>query len=333
MRHEEPNRGRGRWVRLVAALSVLCSGAVALSAQVGPAGADPIDSCTTTTGVIVAVDFSHWGGPVVRGCDATITTGYNALHAAGFTTAGDEHDGTAFICRINDDPPPSEDPCIDTPPSTATWTYWHANAGQGTWSFSSAGAMDYQPLPGSVDAWTFGANSAQDPPAFSPSSVRATNVAPSPPTTTAAPAPAPTPTTAPPPAAGGGAGAPTAPALTPTTAARGGGTTTGHGGASSPAGPAAQGTVESTTPKSAKGGSDPTTAPEKGASTTTSTPAVHGGQGGQGSRALRIVDAAPARHETPAPGSPVPLVVGVALAVLVLAGGALLALRRRHRPS
>jgi hypothetical protein len=57
--------------------------------------ADPIASCSTTTGVIVAVDFSHVGGNVERGCASTPTTGYQALQNAGFASAGDEHDPSA----------------------------------------------------------------------------------------------------------------------------------------------------------------------------------------------------------------------------------------------
>lgn len=133
-------------------------------------GSTPITSCTSTSGVIVAVDLTHWDSGVwERGCDTTITTGYGALHAAGFTTAGDEHDGPDFICRINNDPPPSEDPCIDTPPATAFWSYWHANAGASKWTLSSLGASSYVPKPGSVDAWSFGAG---QPPTFTPAQVR-----------------------------------------------------------------------------------------------------------------------------------------------------------------
>jgi hypothetical protein len=133
-------------------------------------GTTPITSCTSTSGVIVAVDFSHFDTAVwERGCDTTITTGYGALHAAGFTTAGDEHDGPTFICRINNDPPPSEDPCINTPPATAFWSYWHANAGASKWTLSSLGAASYVPKPGSVDAWAFGAG---QPPTFTPAQVR-----------------------------------------------------------------------------------------------------------------------------------------------------------------
>ena len=35
------------------------------------AGALPIGSCTPTSGVILAVDFGHWGGPVLRACGST----------------------------------------------------------------------------------------------------------------------------------------------------------------------------------------------------------------------------------------------------------------------
>lgn len=161
----------------------------------GVASADPIADCSTTIGEIVVVDFSHWGGSIVRGCDATLTTGYNALSEAGFITAGTEDDGPAFICRIgiategssSYEPPPSEDPCVNTPPATAYWSYWHADAGQNTWTYSQQGAMTYQPPPGSVDAWVFGATNLSGTtggPSFPPSEVRATNTSPSAPPTT-----------------------------------------------------------------------------------------------------------------------------------------------------
>ena len=158
-------------------ITVALTGTVVATASVltpaVSAGADPIGECTTTSGEIVVADFAPWGGNIERGCAATLTTGYAALQSAGFTTAGDEYDGPAFICRIdNDPPPPQEDPCITTPPPSAYWSYWHADAGQSTWTLSQLGAMTYQPPPGSVDAWVFGAGSQ---PSFPPSAVRATN--------------------------------------------------------------------------------------------------------------------------------------------------------------
>jgi hypothetical protein len=159
-----------RLAPLLAAVVLLGTLATLTTGCLVTTGSTPIASCTSTSGVIVAVDFSHWSsGLWVRGCDATITTGYGALQAAGFTTAGDEHDGPTFICRINDNPPPSQDPCIDTPPATAFWSYWHANKGATKWTLSSLGAASYVPKPGSVDAWAFG---AEQPPSFTPAQVR-----------------------------------------------------------------------------------------------------------------------------------------------------------------
>jgi hypothetical protein len=164
------------WIAVLA-LSALAATAGSVVLQ-SPAGADPIGDCSTTTGEIVAVDFSAWGGDIERGCDAVLTTGYAALHRAGFTTAGDAQDGDAFICRIDDKPPPKQQSCGTTPPADAYWSYWHADVGQDTWTYSQQGAMGYHPPPGSVDAWTFGStdiDGTTGQPTFSPESVRATH--------------------------------------------------------------------------------------------------------------------------------------------------------------
>jgi hypothetical protein len=148
-----------------------------------PAAADPISHCTTTTGVIVVVDFRHFGGAIDRGCRATPTTGYDAMHHAGFTTAGDDQDGPAFVCRIDDMPSPAQQSCARTPPTSASWSYWHADAGQNSWSFSELGAMSTHPAPGSVDAWVYGSTvggGQTGQPSFSPASVRAKGPSPTP---------------------------------------------------------------------------------------------------------------------------------------------------------
>ncbi len=153
------------------------------------ATADPIGNCTTTTGTIVAVDFAHWGGPIVRGCGVNSATGYALLQAAGFTTAGDRHDGAGFICRLGNGafnggaqyPTAAQDACIVTPPATAYWSYWLAPAGQNTWSYSPRGAATEVPKPGEVEAWVFGATNTAGTsggPTFSPASVRAQYTAP-----------------------------------------------------------------------------------------------------------------------------------------------------------
>ncbi|MEU7586903.1 prenyltransferase/squalene oxidase repeat-containing protein [Micromonospora sp. NPDC049230] len=188
------------WLALVAAVTL---GAAALVVPTRAAIADPLDSCTPTQGAIVAVDFGAWSGPLLRGCDATPTTGLDLLHEAGFTTTGTVHDGPGFICRIGspafdagaERPAPADEACQLTPPATAYWSYWIAPAGQDQWTYSPLGAMSQRPGPGEVEAWVFGGTDiggTTGAPSFTPASVRASGSTPAPtptpsPTTTAGP--------------------------------------------------------------------------------------------------------------------------------------------------
>ncbi|MEU4098353.1 prenyltransferase/squalene oxidase repeat-containing protein [Streptomyces sp. NPDC026673] len=148
------------------------------------AAAGPVGECTATKGAVVAVDFGPFGGTVERGCDLTPTTGYELLHEGGFTTAGTEHDGPAFICRIGRDsfnsgtqyPTPDKEACLLTPPATAYWSYWVASPGQDDWSYSQFGAMTRELHDGDVDAWVYGGTDiggTTGKPSFSPDDVRA----------------------------------------------------------------------------------------------------------------------------------------------------------------
>ncbi len=153
----------------------------------------PASQCSTSTNVVLAVDFAHWGGPIVRACGSTPTTAFQLLNQGSFHTVGTQHDGPAFICRIgttafNGDteyPRPTEpgESCGPTPPASGYWSSWYANPGQNTWSYSQVGAMGFQPKPGSVELWVFGATSiagtsGSGVPQYSPDTVRARNSAP-----------------------------------------------------------------------------------------------------------------------------------------------------------
>ncbi|MDI1466407.1 hypothetical protein QEZ54_36070 [Catellatospora sp. KI3] len=168
---------------VLALVAVLASGAPALAEP------QPIGQCTTSSGVILAVDFSHWGGPLLRACGTTPTTGYQLLNQGGWRTSGTQHDGPGFVCRIGYSgyqggkqyPTSTTEKCVLTPPASAYWSYWHADPGQDSWSYSQLGAMSYRPKPGSVDLWTFGAtdvDGGHGRPKFSPNSVRARNTSP-----------------------------------------------------------------------------------------------------------------------------------------------------------
>ncbi|MFF3979654.1 prenyltransferase/squalene oxidase repeat-containing protein [Streptomyces sp. NPDC001828] len=180
-----PGRGiRARFASALCAVALTVGGGVSFLAGAAPAAADPLGDCTSVKGAVVAVDFGHWGGGVVRGCDATPTTGYDLLHEAGFTTTGTEHDGPAFICRLGNAkfdtgtqyPTPDQDACKLTPPATAYWSYWIAPPGQDYWTYSPLGAMSQHPKDGSVEAWVFGPtdpNGTSGGPSFTPAQVRA----------------------------------------------------------------------------------------------------------------------------------------------------------------
>ncbi len=168
---------------MLVSLGVVLLGSVLLMAR--PAGATPLSDCTSHRGTVVAVDFAHWGGPIVRGCGIGQPTGYALLHAAGFITAGDAHDGSAFICRIGNGafhggttyPTPGEEPCTATPSTAAYWSYWIAPAGQNRWTYSPLGPMGDLPKPGEVELYMFGSTNVAGTrgsgvPKFPPSSLR-----------------------------------------------------------------------------------------------------------------------------------------------------------------
>lgn len=185
-----------RWLepaRVATAVATAVTGAGCVAVGVAPprASAAPIGRCTTHSGTIVAVDFQHWGGPIVRGCGVGRHSGYDLLHAAGFTTAGDQHDGPAFICRLGNGayhagtqyPAPAQEDCVLTPPASAYWSYWLAPAGQDHWTYSQRGAMSEVPKPGEVELWIFGATNiagtrGSGVPPFSPDTLRAHNASP-----------------------------------------------------------------------------------------------------------------------------------------------------------
>ncbi|MFH9367595.1 hypothetical protein ACH4K8_18180 [Streptomyces anulatus] len=181
-------RGARALARTTAALGLTTA---ALAGTTAPAGAapQPMGQCTTSSGVVLAVDFSRWGGPVYRSCGTTPTTGYELLNQGGWRTAGTGHDGPAFICRIGYSghqggrqyPTPQQDDCVLTPPASAYWSYWHADPGQKTWTYSQLGAMLYKPKPGSVDLWIFGGTNiegTQGRPTVTPDQLRAKNTRP-----------------------------------------------------------------------------------------------------------------------------------------------------------
>lgn len=294
------------WRGAVRAIVALLLGAAAVTANAPSATADPqpMGRCTTASGVVLAVDFSHWGGPVYRSCGTTPTTGYELLNQGGWRTTGTGHDGPAFICRIGYSghqggkqyPTPQQEDCVLTPPASAYWSYWHADPGASTWEYSQLGAMLYKPKPGSVDLWIFGGTDiggTKGRPTLTPDQLRAHNTK-----------------------AQGDVGKPEsterAPELPP-------GTDTG---------PKASPTKKPTPSKSASASPTPSPSPSQSASpspseTATPTPSAS-------STGPDVLVAAPASDAKTDGGSVVPVVAGGAL-ILLVGGAAVYAARRRRR--
>ncbi|MFD9611219.1 hypothetical protein ACFWWS_17850 [Streptomyces sp. NPDC059083] len=292
----------------------------ALAATATPAGAapQPMGQCTTSSGAVLAVDFSHWGGPIYRSCGTTPTTGYELLNQGGWRTTGTGHDGPAFICRIGYSghqggkqyPTPQQDDCVLTPPASAYWSYWHADAGQNTWQYSQLGAMLYKPRPGSVDLWIFGGTNIEGTegrPTVTPDQLRAKNTRP----TGGGPVPRDIRSAAPlPPGVDTGPAPENPPPADPTT----------------PPPPSPSRSVTASPTPSKSPSPTPSTPPKSAfptPSATTGSPAV-------AAPGPKVVDAAPAADAAHDVGSWVPAVVTGVLGLLIGAAAVFAAKRRRR---
>ncbi len=306
-------------------------------------------ACSSSSGVSVAVDFRSLGDGIhLRCAPGAVTSGFDAL-----TQAGIAYDtairSPGFLCRIAGKP--ASDPCIDTSPASAHWSYWLAERG-GQWCYSNLGAGNRRPPAGTVEGWSFsegsGAASARppgiEPPPALPGSgaLAATDCdrspdAPGPTPTTAAapPTTAPTEVTTPPAGPGGTAGgtagsspafdpgaAPTDPATqeaagSPTESVGGGSTDGSSGSPSEPTG---------TAPTSGAGSTETTTAPAAqvaGASQERGDPSAEGGRGERAAAGIELSDRG---HR----GGTGPLGTGIALGTATALGAGAVVVRRRR---
>ncbi|MBB1510814.1 hypothetical protein [Tessaracoccus sp. MC1756] len=159
--------------------------------------------CTTDTGVTLVVDHQELGGGRIIKCVEDVpggTSGLGLLRLAGLSAEGTLHDGPGFVCRINGRPslnesipvdgtPDYRERCVDTPPKTAFWSYWHA-PNNGAWTFSQMGGGHREVAPGGYEGWSFSLNNTENsnpPPGVTPSH---TVVKPQPAPTTKVPSPA-----------------------------------------------------------------------------------------------------------------------------------------------
>ncbi|MFC5183219.1 ABC transporter substrate-binding protein [Actinomadura harenae] len=130
--------------------------------------------CASGTGVTVVVDFQALGGTTIVRCDpqAGRGTGLDALKNAGFQIAGVQRWGEAFICRIENRPSAVEkipikgnsgyrEACVDTPPASGYWSYWHAG-NNCAWEYSQWGVKNRDFVQGGFEGWSFSLNATAD---------------------------------------------------------------------------------------------------------------------------------------------------------------------------
>lgn len=173
--HPVGGEGGGQGLGLGQARSGQPGAVPAVDTEAGYAG-----HCLDDLGVTVVVDFQDlgpWqdqdGEDLVRCATSGIPgvpfdgTGVDALHAAGIQVTGTDRWGQSFICRLEgrpaaDEPLPIDgnpgytEPCIDTPPGSAYWSYWHSD--DTTWTYSSLGASNRTAPPGTYEGWSFALN-------------------------------------------------------------------------------------------------------------------------------------------------------------------------------
>ncbi len=186
-----------------------------------PPAAGSDGPCPGTTGVTVVVDYQALGGGLVVRCAVGSpatgfpVTGFKALIAAGFLIV-EVQNVPGFLCRIDGSPGLDRDACINTPPASSYWSYWHAARG-GAWSSSQEGGKTRQPTVGSVEGWSFsddGSPGAASPPRIDPPAQSATPKPVTPKPVTPKPATPPPAATLPPAASAAPTAATTAPTST-----------------------------------------------------------------------------------------------------------------------
>lgn len=295
---------------------------VAVATVAGPVPAAQAWSegpCPDGDGVTVVVDFRSLGGDtIVRCAPAPVESGYDALTGVGLDwTPTQRHPG--FLCRIEG--VPADDPCVNTPPADAYWSYWRAEPG-GSWAYSNYGPASTNPPPGPVDGWSFSTgNEVQPPRTAPPGSPAPAPSSPSPsPTAEPEPEPEPATTSAPPPPPP--APEPTSPDPAPTSNA-GPPEPDPSPSDHDPSTPEPTGSPSAAGSPGASSSSSPSPTP-----TPTPTPTATPTPTPSASTTDRVATAATATDDG---GPPLGTLAGVVL-VLGVAGGAVVAGRRRRRP-
>jgi len=313
------------FARLAAA--VLATAAVGL-VDVATAPGAAAATCSTGAGVSVVVDPGSLGGGVQSGCIAggAGRTASSLFASAGFDLAYVQNE-PGFVCRVNQRPSPSEEPCVNTPPEDAYWGLWWSDGTSGSWVYSNYGVGSLKVPDGGYVALAWQSGS-KTPPGVAP----AVHAAPAPTTATASATPTSRPSTKPSskPSSKPTHKASSTPSSKPSSAPTSGSAPTSSGASSESA------AASSSAPDQTGTASASPTASPSDATASTLAEASSEATGVTSPEGSETPDPSATAGEASAVDEPAGLPTWVAPLVLVLlaaAGGAAYLLRRRRRPS
>ncbi|MGI8523577.1 MAG: hypothetical protein ACR2K3_09770 [Nocardioides sp.] len=173
---------------------VVAALAAATTWLVAPAPPASAATCSTARGVSVVVDHHELGGGVQTVCDAGGAGEYadRQFTESGFALTYVQRQ-PGFVCRV--DGAPSDDPCVNTPPSDAYWGVWWSDGTSGKWTYSSTGVTSLKVPAGGYVALSWIGSSSASPPGIAPKAHASASPSPSAtPTSTPTSTPTATPT-------------------------------------------------------------------------------------------------------------------------------------------
>jgi hypothetical protein len=158
----------------LAALPAVLVAVLALSACASGTPVTPTATATTAKcDVTVVVDYGVLGKAALKKC-ATAGAASAALTAAGITTAGTDDYGNQVVCRVNNEPSPTETVTIPgqapfveschTLNSVAYWALWVKKNATAKWAYATEGVSTLRLTTGESVGLVYTAGTDSTPP-------------------------------------------------------------------------------------------------------------------------------------------------------------------------
>jgi len=124
-------------------------------------------TCASDAGVSVVVDFHGLGGGVQAAClaDGGGRAAKDLFPAAGFGLDYVQRQ-PGFVCRVSGKP--ADDPCVNTPPTSAYWSLWWSDGTSGSWTFATLGVGGLTVPDGGYVAFSWNGSSGRVQPGLAP---------------------------------------------------------------------------------------------------------------------------------------------------------------------